>query len=243
MTTVPDWLAERAALDECPPASRDRLANADLAAQLTAIADANARELAAHPPEIAVAQIQARVRRAPRRRRVAWVAGLGAVAAVALVITHVGASDAPRDDVEVTRAKGTVRLTVFRRAGEGAERLEPDAVARSGDVLQLRYDAGGRRHGVIASIDGAGAVTLHYPATEASDTVLASRATALPQAYALDDAPRFERFFFITADQPIDVSGTLATLRAFAQRPDAADADLPLLAPLQQWSLRLVKAP
>jgi hypothetical protein len=249
VTTVPDWLAERVALDEVPPASRDRLAGADpiaLAAQTAAIADANARELAAHPPEIAVAQIEARVKAVRKSRaRTAWIGGLGAiasVAAIALVVTH-GHSETPRpDDVEITRAKGTARLNVFRRAGDHAERLDPDARARAGDVLQLRYDAGGRRYGVIASVDGAGVVTLHYPESAAGDTALAARATALPQAYALDDAPGFERFFFITANVPIDVDDTLATLRAFAKHTDAADADLPLPAAFQQWSLRILKA-
>jgi hypothetical protein len=265
VTTVPDWLAERVALSEVPPASRDRLTAADpaeLEQKTAAIAEANARELASHPPDIAVAQIEARLARAPRparSRRAAWLAGAGALvsaaAAVLVVSHHVGASTPPPppwphlagdgSDVEITRAKGTARLTVFRRTGERAERLDPDALARAGDTLQLRYDAGGRRYGVIASVDGAGVVTLHYPAAEsapAADTVLAARATALPQAYALDDAPRFERFFFITANDPIDVGDTLATLRTFAQRPDAADADLPLPTSFQQWSLRVLKA-
>jgi hypothetical protein len=97
---------------------------------------------------------------------------------------------------------------------------------------------------VIASVDGAGVVTLHHPVSEAAPpeaTALAARPTALPHAYALDDAPRFERFFFITADQPIDLQQSLGALRSLAHRADGATASLELPAGLHQWSLRLRK--
>ncbi len=113
---------------------------------------------------------------------------------------------------------------MYRQVGDRAERLAPDAPARAGDVLQLRYDASGQRYGMIASLDGAGVVTLHFPAAEDAATAVAAKPTTLPQAYALDDAPRFERFFFLTADEPIDVRASLDVLRAFARRGDSADA-------------------
>jgi len=97
---------------------------------------------------------------------------------------------------------------------------------------------------VIASLDGAGVVTLHFPAAEDAPpaaTALGAESAALPHAYALDDAPRFERFFFITADEPIDLPQSLAALRALAHREDSADASLELPAGQNQWSLRLRK--
>jgi len=71
---------------------------------------------------------------------------------------------------------------------------------------------------------------------------MAPEPTALPHAYALDDAPRFERFFFITANDPLDVRQTLAALRMLAHREDSATAGLELPSGLRQWSLRLRKA-
>jgi hypothetical protein len=253
MTSLPDWLVERAALDEVPPASRDRIAAADpteLAESIASLRERNAAELAAYPAGPAVAQIKARVAaRAGRRSRVArWgVVGLAAAAAalVLVVMTRGAAPPAEiHDGEDGVRVKGPTRLVVFRQVGDQVERLEEDAVARSGDLLQLRYDAGHHRYGVIASVDGAGVVTLHFPASEDAPpetTAIAKRATTLPHAYALDDAPRFERFFFITANQPIDVQQSLAALRALAQRPDSADAALDLPTGLDQWSLRLKK--
>ncbi|HEU5055223.1 MAG TPA: hypothetical protein VFU21_01805 [Kofleriaceae bacterium] len=267
MTTPPDWLVERAALGEVPAASRDRLRAADpaeLAARIERLRQLDAEELRRHPAAPAVAQIEAAVarvrsRRAADRRRSRTVLAATAAALVGgLVIVGLiaGRTDEPAptgatpagdphagDPVETTRIKGDVRLLAFRKAGDRIERLASGAVVRAGDVIQLRFNGGGRRHGVIASIDGAGAVTLHFPLSEDAPTALGDRTTDLPHAYALDDAPRFERFFFITDDRPIDVAGTLAALRALAARPGADRALLDLPPGSRQLSLILHKAP
>jgi hypothetical protein len=263
VTSLPDWLVERAALDEVPPASRDRIERADpreLADRVAALRDDNTAELTRHPAEPAVAQIEARVaelrdragHEARRRRR--WLGALGLVMSAAVVLLVVRRAPpagelapvgSPGAVDEATRVKGAARLIAFRQAGERAEQLEADAVVSPGDVIQLRYNAGGRGYGVIASVDGAGVVTLHYPLREDAPpeaTAMAPEPTALPHAYALDDAPRFERFFFITAKDPLDVGQTLAALRALAQRDDSGSARLELPAGLHQWSLRLRKA-
>ena len=249
MTSLPDWLVERAALDEVPPAMRSRIAAADpqvLAERIAAMRAANAAELAHYPAGPAVAQIAARVatgrrQRTRRRRLVAAVAGtLAMLIVVVLALRGQRGTPAGVPDEEVTRAKGATRLVVYRNAGERAERLDEESLVHAGDALQIRYKAGGARHGVIASIDGNGVVTLHFPASEHDETALSARPTSLPDAYILDDAPRFERFFFVTADTPIDVGRTLAALRTFARRDDA-DTATPELS-LRQWSLRLRKA-
>jgi hypothetical protein len=242
VTSLPDWLVERAALDEVAPASRERLERADprdLAERIAALRDANAAELAAYPPGPALAQIQARLAR-PRPRRVGWLA----IAAAATLLVLVFARRTSQTEQEVTRVKGSPRLLAFRQAGDQAERLDADAVVRAGDLIQLRYNAGGQSYGLIASVDGAGTVTLHFPLSEDAPpeaTAVAPETTTLPHAYALDDAPHFERFFFITANEPIDVAQGLAALRAFAHRDDSASAALDLPPGQHQWSLRLRK--
>jgi hypothetical protein len=262
VTSLPDWLVERAALDEVAPVSRDRVDRADpreLAERIAALRADNAAELAAYPAAVAVAQLEQRIatestRRAARRRnvRLRWfgMMSAAAVAAVVLVVVGRGRDDAgiapplPGDEEEITRVKGTARLLAFRQAGDRAERLDEDALVHAGDMIQLRYRSGGQGYGVIASIDGAGVATLHYPVDDdapARATALAPKTTALPNAYVLDDAPAFERFFFITSDAPINVQLMLAVVRAHADRPDSATAALDLPAGLRQWSLRLRK--
>ena len=262
MSSLPDWLVERAALGEVAPAMRARLEGADpaaLAAQIEALRAEDAAELRVHPAAPAVAAIGARAEAARRahasRRRRAGAAALVAVGGVAAALLAVrgddgagGAHGAARPGTaeeapETTRVKGAQRLTAYRKVGDRAERLAPGAAVRAGDVLQLRYDGGGRSHGLIASIDGAGAVTLHFPAAADGSTALAASTSDLPHAYALDDAPRFERFFFVTDDEPIDVAAALGALRALARRRDADRAALELPPRVRQVALLLRKAP
>jgi hypothetical protein len=263
MTSLPDWLVERALLDEVPPANRERVERADpreLAERVAALRADNAAELSAHPAAAAVSLIESRIageaRRLAtqrRRRRMSIVGIFSAAAAGLVLVVLVGKGPAIDESSPAvptttppgdTRVKGTARLLAFRQVGEHVERLEQDALVRAGDVVQLRYNAGGQRYGVIASVDGAGVVTLHYPVSEDAPpqaTALAARPTALPHAYELDDAPRFERFFFFTADGPIDVPQSLASLRSLARRTDADTATPELTAGVRQWSLRLRK--
>ncbi len=264
MTSLPDWLVERAALDEVAPTSRDRVEQADpreLAERIAALRVENAAELASYPAGAAVPQIEGRIagetRRLAAHRRTRRLALLGTASAAAAVVVVAGLAlhrtPSVTDDElpangsqgEGIRVKGSARLLAFRQVGDQVERLEQDAIAHAGDLIQLRYTAGGEGYGVIASIDGAGVVTLHHPVSEDAPpeaTALSAKPTALPHAYALDDAPEFERFFFITADTPLDVPHSLAALRALAARRDSATATLDLPAGLHQWSLRLRKS-
>jgi hypothetical protein len=254
VTSLPDWLVERAALDEVPRASRDRVDAADpgeLAERVAALRADSAAELVRHPAGPAVAQIEARIAaaRERERRRLRWWGGLGvattAVAAIAVVrLAAPGVVEPASPDEEITRVKGTPRLLVFRQVGDQAERLAADAFVRAGDVIQVRYNPAGQSHGLIASMDGAGVVTLHFPPSEDAppeETAMSPKRTALPSAYALDDAPRFERFFFVTSSEPIDVQHVLAAVRELARREDSATAALELPDGLRQWSLRLRK--
>ncbi|MGE0546105.1 MAG: hypothetical protein AB7O24_00205 [Kofleriaceae bacterium] len=263
MTCLPDWLVERVALDELAPANRARIDRVDpreLAERIAAVQAANTAELTAHPARIAVDQIDARVAAAIRdrsrqRRRRVGVTLLGVAAAVVTAMTvGFGVEPPPPGaqiagnhgaaELEPTRVKGRPRLLAFRQTGDQPERLDQDALVHAGDVIQLRYNGGGQRFGVIASLDGAGVVTLHYPLDEqapAEATALAPEITALPNAYALDDAPRFERFFFITGDEPVDVQRSLDALRDLARRTDSATGALELASKLRQSSLRLRK--
>jgi len=257
MTSLPDWLVERAALDEVPPASRGRIAGAehDLAERIAAIRAADAAELAAHPPGPAVAQIEERVataaKRAAERRRLRRVTLIGVATSVAAIVVVAGLVFQRTSPVEPShagvnhddgiRVKGAARLIAFRQVGDQIEKLDADAVVHEGDLLQLRYNAGGNAYGVIASLDGAGVVTLHFPLREDAPTTMAAKTTTLPHAYALDDAPKFERFFIITSAEPIDVPRSLAAMRALASRPDGGDTELDLPPGLHQWSLRLRK--
>jgi hypothetical protein len=256
VTTLPDWLVERAALDEVSPASRDRIDRADpreLAERIAALREDNAAELLRYPPGPAIAQIEARARaairkRGERRRQRMLAIAAGTIAMLLVVLfalrreSSVEPTAAPGEGSE--RVKGPSRLLAFRQLGDRVEQLDDNALVQAGDLIQLRYNAGGRTYGVIASLDGAGVVTLHYPLHDDAPpeaTAVSAETTALPRSYRLDDAPSFERFFFITANAPIDVQASLGAIRDLAQRADSATASLELPKGHRQVSLRLRK--
>src|SRR6185436_11941296 len=81
----------------------------------------------------------------------------------------------------------------------------------------------GRTYGAIVSIDGRGAVTLHLPRQGARATRLpeGGETVLLDRAYELDDAPRWERFFFVTGEAPFEIEPLLEAARRAAADPSA----------------------
>ncbi len=155
------------------------------------------------------------------------------------------------------RLKGTESRLVLHRQiadtggdpAEGAERLREGQEVSEGDVLQVSYIAAGASHGVIVSIDGRGVTTLHYPPPQEEPTstrLEQGAAIPLSSAYELDDAPSFERFFFVTSEGPAPLSAEVVTraAEALAASPaDARDAALALPPELSQRAFLLEKSP
>jgi hypothetical protein len=251
---VGDWQLERYRLGELPgheAAALERLAEQDqtLRERLAALGRSDAAILAEHPPRLAVAQIRVRlaaVTPAPQRHRAwlaAWRPALGAVAAV-LVVGAVLWRLPGQPSEDTNRIKGlTPQLLLFRQAVSSAEPLTSGSAARAHDVVQLAYQAAGQRYGVILSIDGRGVLTRHLPPTGSEAARLEAGApTPLPEAYELDDAPRWECFFFVTADRPFPVERVVAAARTIP-RTDTPPVRLSLPKGLVQSSFVLRKEP
>jgi hypothetical protein len=156
-----------------------------------------------------------------------WRAAAAApvLAAAGLVAVVERAPDARRDDVVLKGEQPG--LLVYRLVNGEAVRVGAGDVFTAGDVVQLQTRAGGRRHGVVVSVDGGGHVTRHFPAA-GDDTALPSGTTALQTSFELDDAPGYERFVFVATDVPLDV---IAIERAVQQAwsRTAGDAHAPLV--------------
>lgn len=149
------------------------------------------------------------------------------------------------DDPDPVRVKGLhPDLVLHRKRGRVIERLAADAAARAGDVVQISYIAGERRHGVIVSLDSRGAVTLHHPTDVTAPTEIVRRGeTPLAEAYQLDDAA-FERFILVTAmSEPVDVARVLRAAEHLASSNEAKSGALKLPARWSQTSLILPKVP
>jgi len=123
------------------------------------------------------------------------------------------------DDADNDRVKGLQpALAMYRKTAEGSETLADGALAHEGDVVRVGYRSAGRAYGVIVSIDGRGAVTLHLPAEGVASAaqLQAGETVLLDRAYELDAAPQWECFFFVTSMAPFDVATVVASARSAA---------------------------
>ena len=127
-----------------------------------------------------------------------------------------------------TRIKGLEpALALFRKTARGAEPLQPGATAKPGDVLRIGYRAGGMTYGAIFSVDGNGNVTRHWPETGARAGRFEAGEVLLPEAFELDAAPDYERFYLFAAASAFDLKGLDDALKSgLTVRPPASGQDL-----------------
>lgn len=210
---------ERYLLGELPSdraAALEKVFDADPEARekLRVLEAENAAILDAYPPHLMAVQIREKAEKAEvgtgARRRV-WVPVLSAtVAAAAAVLAVLVLPTGTDNQGEYIGTKGdkNPKLYVYRQGEESP--LTADDKASEGDMIQLRYAPNGKTHGVIFSVDGRGTVTLHFPSNENGSTKINPKGThSLEFSYELDDAPNFERFFFVTSDSALNVADLL----------------------------------
>lgn len=241
MTRVPDLLVEQLLLGELPQEQarsvRARL-EADEDPRLQRLEASNADILEAYPPEVIARRIQARIDALDPEPSggFAWpvwgaAAGL-AVAAAALVVWTLGpgAEPAAPESVRVAvaappateRLKGDAAVILERQLGTRAEPLLAKSEVSPGDTIQVSYRSAGWAHGVLVSLDGAGAVTLHFPEGPDDSTALQAEGTAVLHAFELDDAPGFERFLFFTANSALDPDAIMKRVESIGRSANAA---------------------
>jgi hypothetical protein len=244
---IPDVLLERYRLNELPGAAhadiaRAAAADASVLARLDALDRSDAEIRARYAPGVLAphADSHGSCRAGARSRgtrRALVLAGALAAAVLALVVAIPRLAMAPGD----TRIKGAAArpaLAVYRRTPAGSERLADGDVARAGDLLRIGYAAAGKSYGVILSIDGAGGVTLHLPREGDEAPALAPGGlNLLDSSYELDEAPRIERFYFVTGTEPFHVGPIVLA----ARRAGPAPPLLPLPSGLEQVTFAVHK--
>jgi hypothetical protein len=224
---VPDLILEQYRLKELPVEEVDRLERLlredhTLGERLAAL-DRSDHELARqYPAGWLATRINDRLsspvprpKRSHRIRRLA-LASAAVAGAVVMVLARPWGDLGP-----ATRGiKGLEpSLAVYRQTSTGSETLADGAPAHAGDVLLLGYVSAGRTYGAIVSIDGRGIVTRHLPARGARPATLRAGGTILlDEAYELDDAPAWERFYLVTAEHEFDVDAVIEAARRAASR-------------------------
>ena len=242
--TIPDVTLERYRLDELPVEPRARVAerlavDEGLGRRLAAIALGDDETMRVMPPSMMARRVLERARHdGPGRwaARLRWTVPLAVSAAVLLVWAGPVAwrqsgslSPSAQDAAEGVRVKGdSASLAIYRNSEHGTETLHDDDVARPGDLIRVGYRSAGPAYGAILSVDGRGVITFHLPVEGDRAVALEiGETTLLARAFELDDAPRFERFFFVTAAEPFDLAPVIRAAEAEAHNGVAPTLDLP----------------
>lgn len=241
---IPDLVLERFALGELDGARRAEITaqieeDPELAERLEAIEKSTAELLAAMPPRVFAARVDALANARPATRNPMWAFALPLVSmAVAVFIAvPVAIQMTSGPEIEVVRSKGDPTLQVHRQGLKGPEPMRSGGTASPGDLLQLSYTAAGAEFGAILSVDGHGNVTQHLPRKGHQSVKLQPGAgVPLDHAGELDDAPDFERFVFVTGP---DVFGLAEVKQAL--RGTGMDEEIQLDAPLQSTFFQVRK--
>ncbi len=261
--TISEYYLERYALGELPEEEAEeigQLASSDpeLQAALERIEASNREILALYSPLTVKASLLSLLEDAQNKpfplKRVLVITSTAVVLLTLILVLPllkekpgIIISDAEQD---VTLFKGIpkvdlsqTQLLVYRKIQDQVEMLSDGEQARTGDLLQLAYVTVEESYGVILSIDGKGMITLHFPADKGKSTKLErNKQFLLPNAIELDDAPEFERFFFLTSESPIDVDAVIKALESLAKYPGQVKQpviDLPRN--LKQYSIIILK--
>jgi len=222
--------------------------NDDLAASLKDLERADAEFFAAektHLQNTRLINLHTQQDQRTSRKFRPFIFGLCAAAivmfiAVPIFILH----DEPEKTGFAERVKGasldfgteidkTINLSIYVKDDSEGEitRLLDQADVNEGNTIQVVYQVfdpdTSEKYGVIFSIDGRSAVTMHYPYSPRQSTLLVSgRSVPLDDAFILDDAPDYEIFFFVAANVPIDTGSIINTARQLAvqvkEKPDEA---------------------
>jgi hypothetical protein len=227
---------ERFLLDELPKEERQAIKraieiDADLRRRVDALKASNASVFDRSVTAEALASIRERsARLKPARRRgaaLAWTSALGAVAILSAVFLRPVLPDP--EPTEMTRIKGAPSvLRVFRKTSSGSEPLATGTRAAKGDLVRLGYQTFAPRFGVIVSLDGRNNVTRHWPPRgEQALPLQGGELVLLDQAFELDDAPRFERFYLVTSTHGFPIETAVALLRVVANPDGGRGSPLP----------------
>jgi hypothetical protein len=257
------WELERYLLGELPPsrmAEITKLAHqdSDIKKEIDHLSQANAEILRRNPSETMLPGILRKYEEDRRReqtrekarfitiKRLIYTTPVLASALVLLFIVFMKDGAAP----DYTRVKGEesldfrkTQIVIYKKNDSEITLLKNGDQVRAGDLLQLAYIPAGKIYGVIFSIDGNGVVTLHHPERESGSSILKQeKKNLLSSAYELDNAPDFERFFFITAMEEIEVQSVINKAEELALSPVSAKTTrLELLESYSQFSVLLKK--
>lgn len=250
---VPQLYIEQMLLNELPRERELEMSqDEDVQNRLTLLKDSNEQILAAYPPATIAKEIGVRVWRDRNSASTAILQNRSLMLlAAAFVLFFAGVlpfilrnTEPIQSGDELYRVKGMdPDITIFRKTMDEIEELSEDIIVKESDLLQISYNAADKVYGTIVSIDGNGVVTLHFPEQEGASMLLEHDGdVALDYSYKLDDAPDFERFFFVTGDDAFLLDAVVNAAKKLAgTKSKGTKGSLDLPEGLEQVSITLTK--
>ncbi|XXF76175.1 DUF4384 domain-containing protein [Myxococcaceae bacterium GXIMD 01537] len=185
-----------------------------------------------------------RERAAPSPARRPWLAWLVApalaLAGVALVLLRPGPGE---EENPAYGYKGGPVLRVAVKHGDTVGTVADGARLSPGDALRFIVEPAGHAYVLVASVDGAGAVSVYHPygGTHSARLPETSGTVTLPGSIVLDAAPGPERLWAFFSREPLARADVEAALRPLAAAGPAglrrATAPLPVAASTQSTLL------
>jgi hypothetical protein len=155
------------------------------------------------------------MRSTPRRGRI-WLAA-PALAAATIIVAIVSRRP-PAQTVRELSVKGGPALEVFVRREDHAVRVNDGDVLRPRDRLRFVVDSAALRYLLIASVDGAGKVTVYFPFQGAASGPVGDPSRwQVPGSIELDDTPGPERIFALYSRTPISAESVARALSELAR--------------------------
>ncbi len=254
---VPDLLLERYRLGEMTPDEMSALErrlrdDGELQQRLQALETSDREIHRSGAPAVLAARVRRRLEARPTEARHDFGAGffasrwraaaaLGGVLALAVIVGPLLFRSIEKPAIRIKGLEPA--LLLFRKTAEGSEPLLDGAVARPGDLIRIGYRPAGCEWGLILSVDGRGVISQHLPREGGRAARLSAESQVLLDfAYELDDAPLWERFYFIAASEPFDAAPILDAARRVSATEGAGPAPvLPLRMKVKQASVLLIK--
>ena len=254
---IPDLYYEQILLSEISEEEAKKiLSEPGSKEKIEQLKDSNAEILFNHPPHKIAAGISARLEKKKKfsikdlisRKLVSQIA-TGAAALTLITIAIINPASPGKSAGDGNNTKGiTPKLEIYRDESEDGNSifrlLEDKATVHNNDLIQLSYRPAGKPYGIIFSIDGTGTVNSYYPQyfSDQANALEKGGKITLDFSLRLDDAPLFEKFFFITSEEEFSPAEIEEIAEKFAADQDrVTSSDLPLPSKYEQYSITFYK--
>lgn len=248
---IPDLHYEQILLSEISEEeARKILAEPGSKEKIEQLKESDTKILFNNPPHKIAAQISTRLEKKKKISFKLLVPQLATAAAAAalIIVAIINPASPGRNAGDGNNIKGLApRLEIFREEPDGANfifrLLEDGETLHEDDRIQLSYSPAGKLFGVIFSIDGNGYVSMYYPDFISQTPELEKGGKInLDFSLILDNAPLFEKYYFITSDTEFNPQDIIRIAESAAENPARIISEtLKLPLELDQYSITFFK--